>query len=469
MLAYCGLHVFLRGMVSETAGIDDVDQILRAQAWSWGYGPQPPLYTWLTKIFLGTFGYNIFSLVLLKECLVFAIFALTYANTRLLTRSHRCGLAAAALLEFLPSIAWESHRELTHTVLASALVLASVYAFLRLDPNRGSSYLLFGVCSGLGMSAKYNFAIVFAALLLAAFSVREPRPTVLNRNMLLAALVMLAICAPHAQWVFQHQELAFSSVHKLKIDDTGRWWVASAAGLSKFAIVVIAHTGLLLGFVGLIFRRSLGRIALTSPQEKLFWRMLLWILGIVACAIVWFRVTGPRDRYVQPLFVWLPIFLVALVHEQLSVRRVANIAFLSAAIAGVILLVAPGRILLTERLHKHEELTIPFQKLAQDLRPAVEKAQCIIAEDHPLAGNLRLWFPNKLVLDPEVGPLFAPVSGEAAALVWDAGKTPAPPQDLLRFARSFSGKATSQNVSRVEEPLRYHRQGTVRLGMEEMF
>jgi hypothetical protein len=38
----CALHVFLRRLVTETAGIDDVDQVLRAQLWSWGYGPQPP-------------------------------------------------------------------------------------------------------------------------------------------------------------------------------------------------------------------------------------------------------------------------------------------------------------------------------------------------------------------------------------------------------------------------------------------
>src|SRR5438477_1645727 len=82
LLALCfAAQAVLRGLVSEVAGIDDVDQILRAQLWSWGYGPQPPLYTWLTKIFLGTFGYNTFALALLKETLVFGIFAFVYAST----------------------------------------------------------------------------------------------------------------------------------------------------------------------------------------------------------------------------------------------------------------------------------------------------------------------------------------------------------------------------------------------------
>src|SRR5262249_1032672 len=134
----------LRTVVSETAGIDDVDQILRAQLWSWGYGPQPPLYTWLTKLFLSAFGYSILPVVLLKELLILAIYLLVYANTREITGNHTCALVATAMLEFVPSIAWESHRALTHTILASALALATLYSFLRLPPNRWVNYLLFG-------------------------------------------------------------------------------------------------------------------------------------------------------------------------------------------------------------------------------------------------------------------------------------------------------------------------------------
>src|SRR5215831_13570683 len=65
LFIYFGIFALLRSLVSEVAGIDDVDQILRAQLWSWGYGPQPPLYTWLVRIFLSVFGYSVFSMTLL--------------------------------------------------------------------------------------------------------------------------------------------------------------------------------------------------------------------------------------------------------------------------------------------------------------------------------------------------------------------------------------------------------------------
>ena len=462
LAAYFAAHAVLRGLVSEVAGIDDVDQVLRAQLWSWGYGPQPPLYTWLTKIFLGTFGFNTFSLALLKETLVFTIFASVYGSAWQLTHNHRWAVAATALLELLPSIAWEAHRELTHTVLASALVTATVYSFLRLDPNRSKGYVLFGICGGLGLLAKYNFAIVYLALLLAACGVPQTRRIVVNPRILLAFLIALAICGPHLNWVWNHRDLALSSVHKLKIVQTSPWWAAGATGLSKFGLVIVAHTGLLLVFVAVMFQRDLSRFRSLAPGAKVLWHMMVWIIGLVSLGLVIFRVTGPRDRYVQPLFVCLPILLISPLRECLSRARLAVILALSASTAAVILVVCPVRVLLTERLQKHEVLTMPMYQLAGDLKPLAEQADCIIAQDHPLAGNLRLRFPGKLVIDPEVGALFSPTAAKTL-VVWNAGNSPAQRAELARFVREFTGRTIMPTAASFEERLKYHHQRTIRL------
>ena len=148
-------------------------------------------------------------MLLLKELLILAIYGLVYASTRELTRSHLCALAATALLEANPSIAWEAHRELTHSVLASACSIATIYFFLRLAPDRWLTYFLFAACSGLGMLAKYNFAILWLALMLGALSVKPLRPLLFNRKMLVALLIGLAICVPHFLWVLQTGNLRF--------------------------------------------------------------------------------------------------------------------------------------------------------------------------------------------------------------------------------------------------------------------
>ena len=461
LMGYFGAQAVLRGLVSEAAGIDDVDQILRAQIWSWGYGPQPPLYTWLTRIFLAVFGYNTFSLALLKETLVFAIYALVYAGARQLTKNHVSALVAVALLEFVPSIAWEAHRELTHTVLASALVVATVYSFLRLEPNRSKGYVLFGICGGLGLLTKYNFAIVYVALLLAGVA-RAPR-TVINPRILLAFLITLAICGPHLSWAWHHRDLVLSSVYKLKIARRGPWWAAAATGLAKFALAIVAHTGVLVVVVAVMFRADLSRFTSLAPGAKVLWHMLLRIIVLVSLGLVVFKVTGPRDRYLQPLFVWLPILLVSPLSECLSGARLAAIMALSATTAALILVICPVRILLSERLQKHEVLTMPMHQLATDLKPLADQADYIITEDHPLAGNLRLQFPRKLVIDPEVGALFPPTTAKTL-VVWNAGNRPAPPAELEHFVREFTGRNIMPTAATFEERLTYHHQRTIRVG-----
>lgn len=464
LLGYFGLHVLLRGLVSETAGIDDVDQILRAQIWSWGYGPQPPLYTWLMKVFLGVFGFNIFAVTLLKESLLFASYLLAYANARWLTRSHLCGLAAAAALQLMPSVFWESHRELTNTILASALVLAVIYLFLRLKSDDWRTYALLGVAAGLGILSKYNFLIVYVALMLAALSLKEFRPLALNRKMLLAVLITAAICAPHLLWVWRHPDLAFSSVYKLRILETQSWWISVWAGLKKWSLVIIAHLGPLVLIFYLIFWKSARRVAIKSAEQKLLCNTLVWMLSLVTVSILLFRVTGFRDRYVQPLFIWLPILLVSLVHKELTADRLRVLLGLATAVAGVVLILAPGRLLLTESLKKNELLNTPFRAFARDLRPTLESTSSIVAENHALGGNLRLWYPHKLVVDAEVQALF-PRINENCVLVWDATINPTPPKKLLGLAAALAGNEATAQIWSFQEPLKYHRYRTMRVGV----
>jgi hypothetical protein len=133
---------------------------------------------------------------------------------------------------------------------------------------------------------------------------------------------------------------------------------------------------------------------------------------------------------------------------------------LSAVVALGVLLAAPGRVLLTEALHKREVLNTPFEKLAADLHPMVNEADCLIAENHTLAGNFRLWFPTKLVVDPEVGPIFKP-GPRKTVVIWNAKKQTAPPWDLVQFARRFTGGKNVTKPRTFEELLKYHHEGRI--------
>ncbi len=460
---YFALHTLLRGLISETAGIDDCDQIVRAQIWSWGYGPQPPLYTWLLKIFLTVFGYNIYTVTALKELTLFGIYILAYANAQIVTRSHICAVAAAVAMQFNPSISWESHRELTHSILTSLFVMGTLLCFLKLKTGEWEYYIGFGICAALGTLSKPNFLFFLAALGMAATSLKQTRALVMNRKMIVGVIVAVALCSANIYWIIEHRELATSSMHKFKMGDGNA--VASSMGkaLFKWGTDLIAHIGPMIAVLALIFWKVILKPKADSAESKLLWRTLLFVLALTTASIVIFKVTGFRDRWLQPLFVWLPVLFSAVFREYIEGIRLKVVVMLGAVIALVVLILAPGRMLLTDRLKKNEILNTPYAAIANDLRSAVQNADVIIAGDYRIAGNLRLRFPNKFVTSPEFADLFPRVDGKCV-LVWDTAAGAKPTRELLKFAQTVSGKATVGVITRSKEVLKYHRDRTVEFG-----
>jgi hypothetical protein len=373
-------------------------------------------------------------------------------------------------MQFNPSISWESHRELTHSITASFFVLGSLNAFVRLrsdaqnaaSPGRWKFYILFAVCVALGTLSKYNFGIFFASLLLAGICVKDFRPLVLNRKMGAAILLALALTAPHFVWVWEHRDLAFSSMYKFKMEETQPWLPTVLKGLVKWVTDVVAHVGPSLGILGLIFWKTLRKPHCAPPTAKILWRTLLWILGLVTASVILFKVTGFRDRWLQPLFVWFPVLFFALYYEHLTPLRAKIILFLGVIVGIVVLILAPGRMLLTERLKKSEILNTPYRLFAHDLRPSMQSADCIIALDYKIAGNLHLWFPDKSVTSPEFADLLPPTKGRTI-LVWDAASDKKTVDNFKKFAETRTGKTATGPVFHAQEILKYHHDKSMKL------
>ena len=91
LLAWAAAHVALRLALSSALRWDEAEQTLWSQHLAWGYGTQPPLYTWLQWGLNAVLGPSVLSLAVLKH----ALLALTYLFM---------GLAARALLP--PRAAW---------------------------------------------------------------------------------------------------------------------------------------------------------------------------------------------------------------------------------------------------------------------------------------------------------------------------------------------------------------------------
>ncbi|MCZ7561386.1 MAG: glycosyltransferase family 39 protein [Burkholderiaceae bacterium] len=167
MLLYFGAHLLSRVLVSGALELDEAEQALWTQRLAAGYGAQPPLYTWLQWGVFQLAGVSVFSLALLKNVLIALTYLFMYLAA-LRAMPARLALLASASMLLIPHIGWESHRDLTHSVLVTTLASATILVVLRLvERPRAALYLLLGLVAGLGILSKYSYALFFAALALA--------------------------------------------------------------------------------------------------------------------------------------------------------------------------------------------------------------------------------------------------------------------------------------------------------------
>ena len=168
-----------------------------------------------------------------------------------------------------------------------------------------------------------------------------------------------------------------------------------------------------------------------------------------------FGVTESHSRWFQPLLITFPIFAISIASHSFSPTRLKIFLGLSVATGIVMTLVAPGRILLTQSLHKNEILNAPFRELAQELKTSISNANCVFSNDRWLAGNLRVWFPKKTITATGITGLYPP--DHETTIVWDASQKtiPSPPSIGTHYSKPTV----------YEAKLKYHTSTTMKIGL----
>jgi len=482
VLAYFAVQTLVRTAVSGSADLDESEQLVLTQKLAWGYGSQPPLYTWLQCLAFGIFGVSIFALALLKNILLSGTYVFTYLNARIITGRHAAGLAAAAALLFIPQIAWESQRDLTHSVLASTCAGASLFCFLKLRERRSlARYLLFGLCGGLGLLSKYNYALLLAGLLIAALTIAELRPIVLDRRALLALVAIVLLVLPNALWILEHRDLAFQAAGKFHIEPSRGWLSSVGAGFGSVLKSTATFLGPLTLIFAILFRKRTAAAPAKSEYVQLLTRMLLVVYVALLFAVLVVGVSDIRERWLQPMLVCAPVLAVTLVRERLNASRLKIVLALAAVVMIGVIAAVPGRILLAERLQRTEPLNRPYPTLARQLRTRLGSAPLVVADTRLLAGNLRLNLPGwHIFVTPDLAALLADPR-QPCVVVWDAMPRKAivgpatdfvpagPPEPLREFARQRG--VENPDPSRMEfisATFQYHRQRQMWVGVLEL-
>ncbi|MDR2128623.1 MAG: glycosyltransferase family 39 protein [Burkholderiaceae bacterium] len=393
-------HVVVRVAVSPALKWDEAEQILWTQDLLAGYGPQPPLYTWLQWCFNAVFGSGVLALALLKHMLLALAYGLMFCAARVVL-GPRAAFWAAAGMSLIPALGWFSVRDQTHTVLVTTLACGAWWLFVRvIEQPQPARFAALGLVCGLGMLAKYNFALFAGTLWLAALSVEQTRRALLARGwwwmFVIAALVVL----PHALWLLDHLQMASGeTLQKMNIQPE----VPLLTGLVRlaekwFGSVLLWALALLAVFGRALWRRP-AMAARPAGQQwlaRVGWRYLALVMLVLMGLVLVAHVSNFKDRWLLPLMCGVPLLTLAWRPELDQHPRGQRLTGALAAFALIALAAAGIRPWLTgQKGTEPDELNHPARELAAALAAqGYDGAGRIIGADHMLAGMLRSRFPN---------------------------------------------------------------------------
>ena len=431
-----GLHVLVRLLTSPVADLDESEQLVFSQAWQWGYGPQPPLYTWLQILVFKICGPSVLGLALLKNALLFAAYGFTYASGRLVTRSHAGGILAALSLLFIPQIAYESQRDLTHSVLAMTVAAATLFLFLKLQQTRARwLHALLGVAMGLGMLSNYNYALLVAGLVLSSLCLKEFRACILTRWSVVSLALALIVLLPHVLWVQGNLSLVLSTAHKLRVQPQSPAWLAVLRATLNLGSAWFSHVISIVLVFSVLCWKELFPLSPEVLGRQAIRFLLLVLASALVCVLVTMWATSAtafKGRWLQPIYFFIPIVLVAVLHERLTHTAGRRIVLAALLVAGTVMVMLPGRLWLASRLGRTIELNALSSELTEQMRTDAAQAGAIATDSFFIAGNLRLILPGKPIVTPQFQPALR--VGGAPVLVFNATFSKEPSPELQRWA-----------------------------------
>jgi 4-amino-4-deoxy-L-arabinose transferase-like glycosyltransferase len=397
LLVLAAAHIIVRSLNGQVLQWDEGEQILWAQQLQWGYGAQPPLYTWLQWCLNQVLGPSVPALALLKHALIaLACVFLWLAARELMGR--RAAWWAAASLFWLPAFGWYAISDLTHTILVTTLTCAAWWLLLRIVRRQGRecvrTFAALGLVCGCGILAKYSFALMLAALLAALLSVPESRRAVFGRGWWWTVLIGLLIAAPHGVWALAHWHMvSASTLRKMEVAQPD--WSIGLLGLLSATLATLALWALaaLTAFGRSWWRRPAGVAQPLAWLRPVFGRYLALIFLALLIMIFAAGVTSFKERWMLPLLAPVPLMAFALRPELQDDRRGVRFTGITLALVLLMLIAAAAQPWFSLVDGKAHPFNYPGAQLAQAVRQAGYDGQGrIIAADPLLAGMLHMHF-----------------------------------------------------------------------------
>jgi len=445
---YFAANVVVRLNQPASLEYDEAHQLYLSQWLFPGIDSQPPFYNWLQYAVVHLFGSSLAALSVLKNIVLFCcylVFGLTAA--KMLENQALAAIATLGLLT-IPSISYETQRDLTHTVAALFAACLFFYCFIRaVEKPNAMNYALTGIAVGIGAISKYNFVLFPIVTILAALPDRELRRRIFDPRVAISLVVAAFVAAPHAWWVINNWTLATTrTVGKLTLDASGSWIIQVGQGLSSLAEALLGTAAPALLLFLLVFGRDLLESWRAQSQwTRLIERMFMGLVAALLLMVLFAGVSNVKSRWLIPFFFLLPLYLclkldAAGVTISQAPKRMAAIAL---AIMIAIPATLYGRNTSIGALEHYGKQHVPYGPAVQEILASSNVAPAlIVAPDSYLPGNIRLHAPDIPVVAPQYPPSLAgyPFDADHPWLaVWrnaDGTPAPQPRQAFERWVRA---------------------------------
>ncbi len=340
-LCYGLAYSALRLSISHNLPQDDVTSNVLTQTLQLGYVPrQPPLYEWLLWSVQRLTGPTLPSFLIIKYGLLTATLAFLYLAATRIFRERGFAVLAGLSPLLLYQFAWNLHEGVTHSMVLTCAVAASLWAFMRVaEGGRARDYLLFGLIAGLGLISKWGFAGFLLLLLIGAMLQPSLRARILAPRFLLSLAVVAVVSAPVVYWLIvgEHDLVALygNSVAPHAASNRLR---ATVIGLGLAIYAPLAFLFPLDVILPVLFPAMVpkAREAIGCAVDPACWRgsmpdwplLVLHItLGGFILLILGALLTGAThylERYMHPFFLLTPLWMLSMVERSGNASRKAS-------------------------------------------------------------------------------------------------------------------------------------------------
>ncbi|MBC8441425.1 MAG: glycosyltransferase family 39 protein [Deltaproteobacteria bacterium] len=452
IFCYFVLQILIRVITTNGVEIDESEQMMLSQYFSLGYNAQPPLYTWVQRIFFNIFGENIFAISSLKNFLLFSTYIFTYKTGLLITKNKKVSALSAFSLFFLPQIVWEAQIDQIHTVLLTTSTAALFYFyFYTLKKQNLTGFILIGLASACGVLAKYNFVLVALALMVATLFVADYRKKIFTKKLIVSVSVTTLLVLPHLLWFLSNKDLAtLETMQRMSLDQNGSYFTDILHGIVELIISYLAFVIPFLIFYIALFRNSFIQ-KFNRPSKVLANYILISFISIFVIILI-MQVTNIKERWLQPYLYIAPLLAFMLTDIKSISQKKINV-FISTGLffCSIVILMIPLRVMFVDMGKKPHRANYPFEQLSEEIKSIGFDKGLILTEDKFIGGNLKLFLNDSTIISPSI-PLQKFKPEEKVLIVWQT-------RNPINFLKGLNLKESSGVVQK-DIPFRYSKKFT---------